>query len=95
MRSLLRPLSRFICCALCLGSSLRADDTSSSGSTESQSVGQAAETSRKAAANSRLRNTALAIGVIAVGIIALIAVGNNGNRDEGCCSHDACDTCDG
>ena len=85
-----RPICRFLCYALCITSCLRADDSSASGSPESQSVGQAAENSRKTAASSRVRNTVLAIGVIAVGIIALIAVGNNGNRTEGCCGHNDC-----
>jgi hypothetical protein len=62
-----------------------ADDSTASGSPESMTVGQAAEKARQSAQNNRWRNTALAIGVIAFGIVAVIAVGNNSDQDQGCC----------
>jgi hypothetical protein len=68
----------------------RAADSTASGSPESKTVGQAAEEARKTAQNNRWRNTALAIGVIAFGIVALIAVGNNSDNDEGCCDTSSC-----
>jgi hypothetical protein len=63
----------------------RADDSTASGSPESMTVGQAAEKARQSAQNNRWRNTALAIGVIAFGIVAVVAVGNNSDNDQGCC----------
>jgi hypothetical protein len=70
--------------------SVRADDSTATNSPESQTVGEAAEQARQMARNNRWRNTALALGVIGFGIVALIAVGNNGDQNQGCCESDSC-----
>lgn len=81
------PLVRYLAAVglLLQTAPVRGDDSTATGSPESQTVGQAAEKARKSAQNNRWRNTALAIGVIAFGIVALIAVGNNSDQDQGCC----------
>lgn len=81
-----RFLLRYIMLAMTLtrGVSLYCDDSTSNPDTSASVIGQAAEKAVTTAKSRRWRNTAIAIGVVAFGVIAVIAAGSN-KKDQGHC----------
>jgi len=77
---------RYIIAAMTLlrGVHVYCDDSTSNPDTSSGVIGQATEKAIETAKTRRWRNTAIAIGVVAFGIIAVIAAGSN-KKDQGHC----------